>query len=196
MGRAWVPIAGAIIGLVFVLTQLTGSDIDAEAAKTGGVAAAIVLFTAFGSVGAALMHWQPRFALVGAIAATLSLLACGATIVLTWDNGPGLLGFAFGGTGGTVAGITDLLAVAGAAICALLLTTRVGEDSGSRLARIAALGSLALLVALLILTIVVDDIEIGARVYAILAAIYAIATVVLLILRLLPLDEDPPAVST
>ena len=61
-----MPVAGAVAGLVFVLTQLTGSDIDEHASQAIAVAAAMMLFTVLGSAGIALAHWQPRFALLGA----------------------------------------------------------------------------------------------------------------------------------
>ena len=54
----------------------------------------------------------------------------------------------------------------------------------------AAIGSLALLISLAILQILVHDVDIGSRVYAILATVYVAATAVLLTLRLLPLAED------
>lgn len=194
-GRGWgvretVIAVGTVAMLLFVLIDLTGSDIDGHASQVGGIALAIVLFTVFGSAGVALAHWQPRFALFGAVTATLSLLAFGASAVLTWDSGPFLFGFGSGGDGETVGGITDLLAISTAAICVLLGTTRIGEDAGTKLVRVAAIGSLALLIALAILQILVHDVEIGPRVYAILATVYIAATTVLLILRLLPLAED------
>jgi hypothetical protein len=199
-GRGWglrdsVIAAGVVAGVVFVLIELTGSDIDRQASKVGGVALAMVLFTAFGATGFALAHWQPRFVMFGAATATLSLLACGATVVLTWSSGPSLFGFGFNGTSGTVAGIADLLAIATSAICVLLATVRPGEDGGTRLVRVAAVGALALFVALAILAIVVDGVDIGARVYAIIATVYVVATTVLLVLRLLPTEEDSPAPS-
>ncbi len=194
-GRGWgvretVIAAGAVAALLFVLIDLTGPNVDQHASQVGGIALAMVLFTVFGSVGVALAHWQPRFALFGAVTATLSLLAFGATAVLTWDSGPFLFGFGFGGDGVTAAGITDLLAFSTSAICVLLGTMRIGEDGGTKLVRVAAIGSLALLIALAILQILVHNVEIGARVYAILAIVYVSATAVLLILRLLPLAED------
>lgn len=181
---------GAVAALLFVLVDLTGSDIDDHASQVGGIALEMLLFTVFGSAGVALAHWQPRFAPFGAVTATLSLLAFGATAVLTWDSGPFLFGFGPGGDGVTAGGITDLLALSTAAICVLLGTIRIGEDGGTKLVRVAAIGSLALLIALAILQILVDDVEIGPRVYAILATVYVVATAVLLILRLLPLSED------
>jgi hypothetical protein len=196
MGRTWVPIAAAVVGIVFVITQLTGSDVDEHAAQAVAVAVLMVLFTALGSTGIALAIWQPRFSPLGLATATLSLLAFGATAVLTWSSSPSLFfGFIFGGTSGTVAGITDLVAIASAAICVLVATIRSGEDGATRLVRVAAVGALTLLVALAILTIVVDGVEIGPRVYAILATVYVAATAVLLIFRLLPAEEDFPAVA-
>ncbi len=194
-GRNWgvrgtVIAVGTAAGLLFILIDLTGSDIDRHASQVGGIALAMLLFTVFGSAGVALAHWQPRFALFGAVTAALSLLAFGATAVLTWDNGPFLFGFAFGGDSGAVGAITDLLAISTAAICVLLGTMRIGEDGGTKLVRVAAIGSLALLIALAIFQILVHDVEIGARVYAILATAYVAAAAVLLTLRLLPLAED------
>jgi hypothetical protein len=194
-GRTWsardaVIAVGTLAGLLFILIDLTGSDIETHASQVGGIALEMLLFAVFGSAGVALTHWQPRFALFGAVTATLSLLAFGATAVLTWDSGPFLFGFGPGGDGVTVGGITVLLAISAAAICVLLGTMRIGEDGGTKLVRVAATGSLAVLVALAILQILVDDVEIGPRVYAILATVYVAATAVLLILRLLPLAED------
>jgi uncharacterized membrane protein len=193
--RTWsardaVIAAGTVAALLFILIDLTGSDIDRHASQVGSIALEMVLFTAFGFAGVALAYWQPRFALLGTTTAALALLAFGATAILTWDGGYILFGFGFSGDAGTVAGITDLLAIAASAICVLLATVRAGEDSGTQLVRIAAVGSLALFVALAILQILVDDVEIGPRVYAILATAYVAATAVLLILRLLPLAED------
>lgn len=195
-GRTWstrdaVIAVGAAAALLFVLIDLTGSDIDQHASQVGGVALTMLLFTIFGSAGVALAHWQPRFALFGAVTAILSLLAFGATTVLTWNNGPFLFGLGFDGDAGTVGGITDLLAISTSAICVLLGTMRIGEDGGTRLVRVAAIGSLVLLIALAILQILVDDVEIGPRVYAIISTFYVAATAVLIILRLLPLAKDP-----
>ncbi len=193
--RSWgardaVIAAGTVAALLFVLVDLTGSDIDAHASRVGSIALEMLLFTVLGSAGVALAHWQPRFALFGATTATLSLLAFGATAVLTWDSGSFLFGFGVGGEARNVAGITDLLAISTAAICVLLGTTRIGEDGGTKLVRVAAIGSLAILVALAILQILVHDVEIGPRAYAIFATVYVAATAVLLTLRLLPLAED------
>lgn len=194
-GRNWsardaVIAVGVVAALLFILIDLTGSDIDQHASQVGGIALEMLLFTVFGSAGVALAYWQPRFALFGAVTATLSLLAFGATAVLTWDSGPFLFGFGAGGDARNVAGITDLLAISTAAICVLLGTTRIGEDGGTKVVRVAAIGSLALLVALAILQILVHDLDIGPRVYAIAATVYLAATAVLLTLRLLPLAED------
>jgi hypothetical protein len=181
---------GAVAGLLFILIDLTGSDIDNHASQVGGIALLMLLFTVLGSAGVALAYWQPRFALFGTVTATLSLLAFGATAVLTWDGGPFLFGLGFAGDAGNVAGITDLLALATSAICVLLATVRTGEDGGTQLVRVTAIGALGLLVALAILQILDHDVEIGPRVYAILATAYVAATAVLIILRLLPLAED------
>ncbi len=191
--RDAVVAGGVIAGLAFILIELTGSGIDRQAPQTIGTALAIVLFTSFGSVGVALAHWEPRFALFGAITAILSLLALGATIVSTWSNGPSLFLFGFSGTSGTVGGVTDLLAIACSAICVLLATVRPGEDGNSRVVRVVAVGALGLLIALAILAIVDRDIDIGVRVYAITATVYVVASAVLFILRLFPAGEDAPA---
>jgi hypothetical protein len=199
-GRGWdrrdlMIAAGVVVGLVFVLVELTGSRIDTHAARTISTALAVVLFTVFGSVGVALAHWQRRFALFGAMTATLSLLAFGATVVSVWNGGPSLFGFGFNGTSGTVGGITDLLAIASSAACVLLATVRPGEDVGTQWVRFVAIGALALFIVLAILAIVDHSLGISVRVYAIVATVYLVATVVLLALRLLPAGEEAPAPS-
>jgi hypothetical protein len=194
--RDTVIAIGALAGLAFILIGLTGSDVDEQAAQALGIAVTVVLFTIFGSVGVALARWQPRFALFGAVTVTLSLLACGASVVSVWNDGPSLFGFfGYGGTSGTVGAITDLLAITASATCVLLATARSGEDAPTRLVRVIAIGALALLVALSILAIVDPDIGIGPRVYAILATVYVVATAVLLVLRLLPGGENSSAPS-
>lgn len=195
MGRTWVPIVGAIAGLVFVLTQLTGSDVDREAQRIISTLLTLILFTALGSAGLLLSKLQPRLAPLGAATATLALLAFGATIVLTWGHTPSFFLLLFEGTAGTVAGITDLLALTGAMTCVLLATIRPGEDDGTRLTRLTAIGSLALFIALAILILVDNDIGIGARAYAIVATVFVAASVALLVLRLLPLEEDSSPLS-
>jgi hypothetical protein len=197
-GRTWdlrdaVIAIGVIAGVIFALVELTGSDIDKQAGQTIYTALAVVAFTAFGSVGVALAHWQPRFALFGSLTATLALLAGGATVVSLWNDGSFLFGFGFSGTSGTVGGITALLAISTSAICVLLATVRSGEDGGTRLVRTAAVGALALVIGLAILAILDHDIDIGARVYAIIATVYVVATAVLLVLRLLPTREEATA---
>jgi hypothetical protein len=189
-GRSWdlrdaVIAGGVVVGVLFALIELTGSGADKQAAQTIGTALTVILFTAFGSAGVALAHWQPRFALFGVLTATLSLLACGATVVLIW-NGFSLFGSAFADTRDTVGGITILLAIATSAACVLLATVRPGEGSRTRRVRVAAAGALALFFALAILAIVDPSVDIGARVYAIIATVYVVATAVLLVLRLLP----------
>ena len=195
-GRGWdlrdaVIVGGVLVGVIFALVELTGADVDRHAAQTGYTALAVVLFTAFGSVGVALARWQPRFAMFGAASATLSLLACGATIASTWNGGSSLFGFGFGsGTSGTVGAVTDLLAITSSAVCVLLATARPGEDGGTRLVRIAGIGALMLFDALVILLVLDDSVDIGARVYAAIATVYVVATAVLLLLRLLPTREE------
>jgi hypothetical protein len=79
-GQGWslrdgVIAAGVALGTVFALVELTGSDVDEEAAKTLYTAPAVVLFTIPGSAGVALAHLQPRYALfVYVIASVVSLL--------------------------------------------------------------------------------------------------------------------------
>jgi hypothetical protein len=95
--RTWdlrdaVIAGGVIAGVVFALIELTGSDIDRQAAQTGYTALAVVLFTAFGSVGVALTRWQQRFALYGLVAATLSLLACGGIVATLWNGESSIFG--------------------------------------------------------------------------------------------------------
>lgn len=196
--RAWdlhdaVIVAGVIAGVVFALVALTGSDIDKQAAQTGYTALAVLLFTAFGSVGVALTRWQPHLALYGLVAATLSLLACGAIVAGLWNSESSIFGFGFGGTSGTVGGITVLLAITASAACVLLATARPGEDGGTRLVRGAGIGALALFDVLVILAVLDDGIDIGARVYAAVATVYLFATAILLVLRLLPTREEAPA---
>jgi hypothetical protein len=193
--RGWdlrdaVIAGGVVVGVLFALIELTGSDIDKQASQTLGTAFALVLFTIFGSVGIALARWQPRFSLSGVVSATLSLLACGATVVSIWNNGFFLFGYGFSGTSGTVGGITVLLAIAASAACVLLATVRPGEDSRTQRVRVVAVGALALFVALAILAILDHSVDIGARVYAIIATVYVVATAVLLVLRLLPTGEE------
>jgi hypothetical protein len=198
-GRNWglrdaVIVGGVLAGVVFALVELTGSDIDRHTAQIGYTAVAVVLFTALGSAGVALAHWQPRFALFGAASATLSLLAAGATVVSVWsENSYSLFGFGFGGTSGTVGAVTVLLAITSAAACVLLATVRPGEEAGARLVRIAAVGALALFDALVVIAILDDGIDIGPRVYAIVATVYVFGAAILLVLRLLPAREEAPA---
>jgi hypothetical protein len=197
--RGWslsdsVIAVGVVVALLFALIGLTGSDVNHEAGQVLGCAAAVVLFTILGSAGAALVHLQPRFALIGVATVALSLLAGGASIVSVWSEGPSLFGFfGYAGTSGTVGAITDLLAITASATCVLLATVRVGEDRPTQLVRVAAIGALALLIALAILAIVDHSIEIGARVYAIFATVYVVATAVLLVLRPLPIGDEAPA---
>jgi hypothetical protein len=191
-GRSWdirdsVIAVGVVAGVLFALIELTGSGLDRHAGQTGYTALAVVLFTVLGSAGVALVHWQPRFALFGAMTATLALLAGGAMIASVWNGEPSLFGFGFSGTSGTVSGVTDLLAFASSAACVLLATVRPGEDGGTRLLRVAGIGALAFFVAVVVLQVLDDGIDIGARVYAIAAIVYVVATaVLLLVLRLLP----------
>jgi hypothetical protein len=150
----------------------------------------VVLFTIFGAVGVALAHWQPRLAPFGAMTATLALLAGGAMAVSAWAGQPSLFGFWFSGTSGTVSAVTDLLAITSSAVCVLLATVRPGEDGGTRLVRCAGIGALAFFVAVVVLSILDDGIDVGARVYAITGTVYIVATAVLLVLRLLPIREE------
>jgi hypothetical protein len=186
--RNLVISVGAIAGIVFALLEFTGSEIDEQAGQTLYTAFALVLFTIIGSTGVALAHLQPRFSLFAAVTTILSPLAFGATVVSLWSNGPFIFGFGFSGTSGTVGGITVILTITAAAICVLLATVRPGEDGATRSVRVVGIGALALLVALSILSILVDSVDIGSRVYAIVATVYVIATVVSLLLRLLPID--------
>jgi hypothetical protein len=199
-GRGWdirdaVIVTGVIVGVVFALIELTGSDIDRHAAQTGYTALAVLLFTVFGSAGAALVRWQPRFAFFGLVSATLSLLACGATVASLWSSESALFDSGVAGPSGTVEGITVMLAISSSAACVLLATVRPGEDGGTRLARVVGVGALALVIGLAILAILDHGVDIGARVYAIAATTYVVATAVLLVLRLLPTREEAPALS-
>jgi len=194
-GRGWgihdtVIAAGVIAALAFILVVLTGSDIDKLAVQTGYTALASVLFTTFGAVGVALAHWQPRFSLFGVLTATLALLAGGTMVVSAWGGEPSFFGFWLSGTSGTVSAVTDLLAITSSAACVLLATVRPGEDGGTRLVRFAGIGALAFFVAVVILAILENGVDVGARVYAITATVYVVATAVLLVLRLLPTREE------
>ena len=194
-GRDWdardlVIMVGVLGGLIFALVALTGSSLDQEGPKLGGTALALILFTVAGSAGVALADWQPRFALFGASTAILALLAFGATFALIWSNRFYLFGFGFDGTGGTVGSVTVLFAIVGAAACVLLGTTRPGEDGGTRLVRFAGIGALAFFVAVVVLAILADSLEVGGRVYAIDGTVYVVATAILLVLRLLPTREE------
>ena len=194
--RDTVVAAGVVAALAFVLIALVGSDTDSEAGRTLGSAFGVVLFTALGSVGIALAHWQPRFALFGAITVTLSLLAGGATVVSVWGDISSLYGFAgYGGTSATVSAIVSMLALAASATCVLLGLVRPEDDRRTHLVQRAAVGALALLIVLAIAPLVATSIDLGLRVYAILATVYVVATVVLFVLRLLPAEADPASVS-
>ena len=199
-GQGWslrdaVIAAGVVLGAVFVLVELTGSNIDEHASKAIYTALAVLLFTIFGSTGVALANLQPRSALFGAVTTILAPLAFGATVVSLWSSGPFLFGFGFERSSGTVGGITVILTIAAAAICVLLATARPEEDSGTRLVRIVGIGALGLFVALAILSIIDNSVEIGARVFAIIATVYVVATAVSLLLRLLPTGEESPTPS-
>jgi hypothetical protein len=127
---------------------------------------------------------------------TLSLLACGATIVSAWGDTVSAYGFfGYGGTSGTVGAIADLLALTASATCVVLGLVRPDDDRRTQLVQVAAIGSLALLIALAILALVITSIDLGPRLYAIFAAVYVVATTVLLVLRLLPAEGDPTAAS-
>jgi uncharacterized membrane protein len=191
--RDAVIAGGVIAGVIFALIELTGSGIDRHASQIGYSALAVVLFTAFGSVGIALVHWQPRFAMFGLVSATLSLLACGAIVASIWSGEPSLLGLEFGGTSGRVGAVTDLLAITASAACVLLATARLAEDGATRLVRIAAVGALMLFDAIVILAILDDNVDIGPRVYALISTVYVFGAAILLVLRLLPAREEAPA---
>lgn len=188
--REAVIAVGAIAGLALILIGLTGSDVDKQASQMGGAAFALALFSVIGATGMALVHWQPRAALFGLVTATLALMAGGATVVSTWENGFFLFGFGFQGSSGTVGAVTVLFALASSAACVLLATARPGEDPATRWVRRTGIGALAFFVAAVVLAILDDSIDVGARVYAIAGTVYAFATVVLLVLRLLPTREE------
>jgi hypothetical protein len=186
--------AGVVVGLLFMLIALTGSDVDKESPQTMGTALTLLIFTILGSVGVALVRIQPRFTLLGMVTALLSLLSFGAIAVLIWsDSSP--FSFGFNGTSWKAAGITALLSFATASTSALLMTQRAEEGGRVLLVRQTGIGALALFVGLMILAIVDSAVDIGARVYAIIAVIYVIATVLSILLRLLPADEGsiPPS---
>lgn len=199
-GQGWslretVIAVGVSLGAVFVLVELTKSNVNELASQAIYTALALLLFSIFGSTGVALARLQPRSALFGAVTAILSPLALGATVVSFWSGSRSLFGFGFEGTGGTVGGITVILTIAASAICVLLATARPGEDSGTRLVRAGGISALAIFVGLAILSILVDSVDIGSRVYVIIATVYIATTVVSLLLRLLPTDEDPVPVQ-
>lgn len=187
--------AGVVAGLAFVLIELTGSPVDRQASETMTTAVAVVLFSVMGSAGVALTYLQPRFALLGVITAMLALLACGAVVVSIWSNGPFIFGLALNGSAGTAGGITALLSIAASAACVLLATVRPGEDAGTRAVRMSGVGALTLFTGLAILAIVDHGVDIGARTYAIIATVYVVAGAVSLLLRLLPIEEDPITVT-
>lgn len=198
--RDWGPrdsviAAGVVAGIVFALIELSGSDIGKQAGQTIYTAFDVVLFTIIGSTGVALTRLQPRFALLGVVATILAPLAFGATVVSLWANGPSLFGLAFTGTSGTVGGITVILSVTASAVCVLLATERAGEDAPTRSVRLVGIGALVLIVALAILSIIDQSVDIGARVYAVLATVYVVATVTSLLLRLLPVEENAIAAN-
>jgi catechol 2,3-dioxygenase-like lactoylglutathione lyase family enzyme len=194
-GRGWdlraaLIAIGALAGVVFVLTQLTGSDAETEIAKVGYTAYAVVVFTVLGSVGVGLARIRPRFALLGVITTILSLLAFGALVVSLWKSGS-IFNLGIGGSATKVLAVTALLAITAAAASALLLMTR-RDEGGALLVAIAGAGSIAVFAGLWILTIVDSGVDIGSRTYAIVAVVYVVAAVLLFLLLLLPSDERPP----
>jgi hypothetical protein len=188
MGRTWVPVVGAVAGLVFVLTQLTGADADLQIAQTLYTALVTLLFMVLGAVGVALARSHPRLSLLGVLTATLSLLAFGAFVASIWSNdGFGFaLGFGFPATSTKVAWITLLLAFAASAASALMLTTAYWEDGSVRMVGLAGVGALVLFVALAVLAIVDSSVDISSRAFAIIATVYVVAAATLLVLRLFP----------
>jgi catechol 2,3-dioxygenase-like lactoylglutathione lyase family enzyme len=201
-GSAWdlrttLIATGALGGLVFVLTQLTGSDIDRAAAHVGYTAYAMVVFTLLGTVGAALATLRPRFALLGAVTTILSLLSFGALLVLAWRDGDILFGFGAGDrTNAKVLEITVLVASAGAFASALLLLTRRGDGAGTMLVAGAGIAAIAVLAILAILAAADSDVEIEPRPLAIIATVYVLAGALLFLLRLLPSGATVSAPST
>jgi hypothetical protein len=179
-----VPIGGAIAGLIFVLTQLTGTNADTQIAQTLYTVLATSFFMVLGSVGVALIRFRPRFSLLGAATATLSLLAFGAFVASIWSDGSFGFGFGFGGTSAKVAWITLLLAFATSAASALTLVVTDWGDNGFRIVGLAGIGALWLFVGLAILAIADSSVEISARAFAIIATVYVVAAAILLVLRL------------
>ena len=147
-----------------------------------------MLFTVFGSVGVALAHWQPRFALFGAVTTTLSLLF-GVTVVSSGTATPSCLDWVqrdqrHGRRNHRSAGDRQLgdLRVAGDGAARRGRWDRaVPRRRDRRSGPLDRPGD----------TRIVDhDVDIGSRVYAILATVYVVGTAVLLVLRLLPPAED------
>ncbi len=152
--RDTVIAVGVVAGLVFVLIALTGSDIDSEAARTLG--------TAFGGACCSRPSDRPESRspignraspCSGPMTVTLSLLACGASVVSVWGDTVSAYGFCgYGGTSGTVGAITDLLALTGLGNLRAAGAGAPGEDDRrTKLVQLAAVGALALLIALAIL---------------------------------------------
>lgn len=199
MGRVIAVVAG-IVAIVFILVELTGSGSDEHIAQTLYTAGLMLLLTIAGSAGLGLAHRRPRLALLGLTTAAISLLAFGGLVASIWSGG---FGFGFGGsfTGVLVAEATLVLALATSMISVLLSTEREEDDGPTRLLRGAAVGAIALIAILALLSIADSSIRISGRVFAIFATVFVVATAALFVLRLLvpvpgEVDEiDAPGVS-
>jgi hypothetical protein len=162
--------------LLLIILILAGSDVDETSARAIGTAVALAVFSLTGMAGKSLASRRPDLSLLGYLTAAVSLAAFPAAANAIWDAD-------LFGAGGTAAGDTLVLALAGGHASLLLGSQREEDGEAVRLVRAGVLAAIALLSLIAIVEISSDGEHVGAQAIAVLVVLYVLGTIVLPVLR-------------
>jgi hypothetical protein len=172
----------AAIGIALVITNSNEND---AAGKVVPAAVVLTVFSLAAMAGIVLAVRRPAIAWFGYATTALAVLAFALLTRKIWDTGLFL-----GGEDWKLPGVGTIVALACGQISLLLAWARDG--AAARWIALGAALAITAIAVLGVLTIAIDDVEVGARVYGVLAIVYLLG---IALLPLLTLTEQGDAES-